>query len=486
MEKEAKLYPNCESYVWLRSCEEEIIHPINGEITGEIPNWLRGTLLRNGPGSLKVGSMRYKHLFDSAALIHRFSIQNGRVTYQCRFLRSNTYKKNQAAQRIVVTEFGTEAVPDPCHSIFDRIGAIFKPGDTITDNAMISLYPFGDEVYAFTEGPVIHRIDTKTLETMERRNLTESIAIVNHTSHPHVMPNGDVYNVGMSVVSGRIKHVIVKFPYHEKGDMFAHAHVVGSLKPRWILHPAYMHSFGISDNYFIIVEQPLTISLVQMTHIVLIRRDTGQELKRYRAETFFFLHVINCYEQGDKVLVDLCAYKDANILDAMYVHAIETMQTNPDYAECFRGRPKRFEMNLTDPNLTKIEPRCLADIGCETPRIDYDKCNGHSYRYFYAIGSEVDVEHTGVLIKVDTKTREMVTWWNHDCYPSEPIFVPSPDAKGEDDGVIISALVYGKDDRRIDLLVLDARDLTEIGRAKFTTPSPAPKCLHGWFLPDKC
>lgn len=35
-------------------------------------------------------------------------------------MESNTYKKNTAAQRIVVTEFGTKACPDPCKTIFHR------------------------------------------------------------------------------------------------------------------------------------------------------------------------------------------------------------------------------------------------------------------------------------------------------------------------------------------------------------------------------
>lgn len=50
----------------------------------------------------------------------RFNIAAGKVTYQCRFLKSDVYKKNWEAKRIVVTEFGTKAMPDPCHSIFDR------------------------------------------------------------------------------------------------------------------------------------------------------------------------------------------------------------------------------------------------------------------------------------------------------------------------------------------------------------------------------
>lgn len=30
------------------------------------------------------------------------------------------------------------------------------------------------------------------------------------------------------------------------------------------------------------------------------------------------------------------------------------------------------------------------------------------------------------LIKVDTKTGEMKTWCEKNCYPSEPVFVPAP------------------------------------------------------------
>jgi len=51
---------------------------------------------------------------------YRFAINGGRVTYQSRFLKTQTYKRNMAAQRIVVTEFGTRSVPDPCQTIFQR------------------------------------------------------------------------------------------------------------------------------------------------------------------------------------------------------------------------------------------------------------------------------------------------------------------------------------------------------------------------------
>lgn len=71
MNENKYLYPNCDVSVWLRSCEEEITKPIIGRICGVIPQWLNGYLLRNGPGSMKVGDQEFEHLFDSAALLHK-------------------------------------------------------------------------------------------------------------------------------------------------------------------------------------------------------------------------------------------------------------------------------------------------------------------------------------------------------------------------------------------------------------------------------
>lgn len=45
---------------------------------------------------------------------------------------------------------------------------MFNPGEKLSDNSMISVYPFGDEYYTFTEAPVMHRIDAKSLETTGR------------------------------------------------------------------------------------------------------------------------------------------------------------------------------------------------------------------------------------------------------------------------------------------------------------------------------
>ncbi|XP_030562908.1 carotenoid isomerooxygenase [Drosophila novamexicana] len=569
-----RYYPNCSSDVWLRSCEREILEPLEGHASGHIPGWLNGSLLRNGPGSWQVGDMTFGHLFDCSALLHRFAIKNGRVTYQTRFVDTQTLQKNRAARRIVVTEFGTAAVPDPCHSIFDKFGAIFKP-DSGTDNSMISIYPFGDEYYTFAETPFMHRINPCTLATEGRICTTDFVGVINHTSHPHILPSGTVYNLGTSMTKSGPTYSIICFPNGR--HMFEDAHVVATLPCRWKLHPGYMHTFGLTEHYFVIVEQPLSVSLPEYlktqlsnqklaaclkwyaekpTLFHLIDRVTGKLVQSYESEAFFYLHIINAYEQDGHVVVDICSYRNPEMINCMYLEAIANMQTNPNYAQLFRGRPLRFVLplgaccssgkrrlvkslslaGLTPPtpaarlrhsasqyadisymatngkqegspgkqeedgciNLVSLEhsqaeayrvangiylrPEMLCDWGCETPRIYYERHMGKSYRYFYAISSDVDAQNPGTLIKVDVVSKTCATWCEPNIYPSEPIFVPAPQPQSEDDGVLLASMVAGGlNDRYVGLVVLCAKTMTELGRCEFHTNGPVPKCLHGWF-----
>lgn len=258
----------------------------------------------------------------------------------------------------------------------------------------------------------------------------------------------------------------------------------------------------------------------KQTYIYLLSRRTGRLVETYTAEAFFYLHVINSYEEDNHVVLDICCYKDPSMLNCMYIETMKKMQQNPDYARLFRGRPLRFvfplprktlndmrteqfaklkrsqsenssirhltrtmcDMNKSCWNLTSLDeclapklepqfqkdkrlssqvdhvedlcqknlnklrhsqaqafklkdgtifcqPELLCRIGCETPRFNYDKYLGEKYRYFYAISSDVDCHNPGTVIKVDTVTKTCITWCEDNCYPSEPIFVPSPQSK---------------------------------------------------------
>lgn len=149
--------------------------------------------------------------------------------------------------------------------------------------------------------------------------------------------------------------------------MFENASIIAEIPARWQMNPSYMHSFATTANYFIIIEQPLSISMVESLKSKYLRRPlasifkwfqnectvfhvicrrTGQQKFTFKAAPFFYLHTINAHERGDYVVIDICCYRDPSVLDCMYVEAMENMQTIKNYSKMFRSRPLRFVLPI--------------------------------------------------------------------------------------------------------------------------------------------
>ncbi|CAL8248727.1 unnamed protein product [Merluccius merluccius] len=77
------------------------------------------------------------------------------------------------------------------------------------------------------------------------------------------------------------------------------------------------------------------------------------------------------------------------------------------------------------------------------------------------------------------KTRPGEVWRHPGLFPSEPVFVPAPNAAEEDDGVVMSVIITPEEDKSTFLLVLDAKTFTELGRAE--VPVNIPYGTHGVF-----
>lgn len=221
--------------------------------SGSVPIWLKGSFLRNGPGIRKIGEDEYNHFFDGLALLQSFKIQGGKVTYQNRFLKSDSYIKNHKFERIIVSEFGTKGHPDPCKSLYRKFMDTVFLENTFTDNDNVTFCPIGDSLYAVTDSPFIRRIDPHTLETHERVDLRKYTSVNTSTSHAHTDKNG-TYNIGSNVGS----YNIVKFPVD---DGLNQATILTQIPTESRFSPSYYHSFGMTDRYFIFIEQPLVISI---------------------------------------------------------------------------------------------------------------------------------------------------------------------------------------------------------------------------------
>lgn len=58
-------------------------------------------------------------------------------------------------------------------------------------------------------------------------------------------------------------------------------------------------------------------------------------------------------------------------------------------------------------------------------------------------------------MKLNVQTKEARVWQEEDCYPSEPLFVPTPGATEEDDGRTASSLTLNREMQAHELLKLN-------------------------------
>ena len=85
-------------------------------------------------------------------------------------------------------------------------------------------------------------------------------------------------------------------------------------------------------------------------------------------------------------------------------------------------------------------------------------------------------------MKVNVETGETLEWYEEDHYATEPNFLPRPGATEEDDGILLSTVLGGGDIQTSYLLVLDAKTMKPLARAK--SPHFLPYMSHGFAEPD--
>lgn len=136
----------------------------------------------------------------------------------------------------------------------------------------------------------MHEIDSTTIETHSRFNVTEHLPVFSNCAHPIILPDGTILNVGLSAGFMGMNYVIFEFPGEKKnpniyiyiycnnlgfskknteGNLMHQCRTLAKIPCRWPINPSYMHAFAVTDNYIIIIEQPLCISLVKMAHLTI-------------------------------------------------------------------------------------------------------------------------------------------------------------------------------------------------------------------------
>jgi beta,beta-carotene 9',10'-dioxygenase len=85
------------------------------------------------------------------------------------------------------------------------------------------------------------------------------------------------------------------------------------------------------------------------------------------------------------------------------------------------------------------------------------------------------------LVKLDLENNAISSWYEKGCYPGEPVFVATPEAANEDDGVILSVVLDAKKARSF-LLILDASSFRDLARAEVSHHIPFG--FHGNYFAE--
>jgi beta,beta-carotene 9',10'-dioxygenase len=441
-------------------------------VTGEVPAWLTGALVRVTPALLEVGGRRLAHWFDGIAMLNRFGFADGKVSYGSRFLESRVYQDAKEGE----WRHGGFAT-DPCRSLFKRVQHIFSP--SATDNPNVNLARIGERYIAMTETPMPVEFDPETLDTIGHLDYADELKAHVTTAHPHHDRERDELVNYVARFSRVSEYVLYGMP-------------AGSTKRRVIARmpvkePAYMHAFGMSERHLILAEYPFRANPLKMAfggkpfienytwrpdepaRFQVFDRASGDLRGTYETDAFFCFHHVNAFERGGELVIDLCAYEDPSIIDALSLD-----ETGPkgmlDSVEL-----RRYRLDLAGGRVSS-EP-LTDDASLELPRIDYARRNTRDYAYVYFAGS--DGHWLDRLVKVNVRDGSRSEWRADGCYPGEPVFVREPGNDDEDGGVVLSVVLDANAGRSF-LLVMDAGSFEELARAE--APHHIPFGFHGQYF----
>ncbi|KAH6835816.1 carotenoid cleavage dioxygenase 8 [Perilla frutescens var. hirtella] len=460
-------------------------------VQGEIPLWLNGTYLRNGPGLWHIGDYNFRHLFDGYATIVGLHFEKGGLVMGHRQIESEAYKASKKNKRLCYREFSEVPKTDSFLAYVGDLAKLFS-GASLTDNANTGVVRLGDgRVVCLTEtikGSIV--IDPKTLDTLGKFEYTDNLGGLIHSAHPIVTDTEFLSLIPDLINPG---YLVVRM---EPGSN--ERKVMGRVSCRGGPSPGWVHSFPVTEHYVVVPEMPLRYcaqNLLKAEPTPLFKfewhpqskafmhvmcKASGKIVASVEVPVYITFHFINAYEEKDEegrviaIIADCCEHNaDTTILQKLTLQnlcAFSGQDVLPDAMIPMDGSPYGSLEAALDPNehgkgmdMCSINPSFL----------------GKKYRYAYACGAQRPCNFPNTITKIDLVDKKAKNWFQEGSIPSEPFFVARPGATEEDDGVVISMISEKNGDGYA--LLLDGTTFEEIARAKF--PYGLPYGLHGCWVP---
>ena len=446
-------------------------------VTGEIPADLVGAYFRNGPNP-RFKPLNRHHPFDGDGMVHGVYFKDGNVSYCNRYVQTAA-SRGELAEGISVSP----GVMGP----FDY--SVSRYGIKDTSNTDVLWYA-GDLVTLWYNAGDPCRLDGRTLDTRSQFQL-QGRPTSRMSAHSKVDWNtgellffdyGDeppYLTYGVADASGKLLHeVAIDLP-----------------------GPRLPHDIGFTSRYAIVHDLPLFHDMnvlrkhnyrvltfhrdIPTRFGILPRRGKSSDVRWFECQPCYILHVTNCWEEGDWVVMDGCRslnpMPDVQAGEGELASMLAYMR--------LEANAYRWRFNLATGEVREGD---IDDLNTE-----FNKSNPifHGVKSKYAYHQRIPLLHEGGhtlrftgLVKYNNDTGVSAQWdYGHGVFGSEAVFAPKPGADRdslEDDGYVIT-LVTNSNDWTSQCLVFDATDIPQGPVASVELPQRVPFGFHATWAPGE-
>lgn len=450
---------------WLTGLFQPVADELDVEglpVTGELPAGLRGDFLRNGPNAAFPPLGRY-HLFDGDGMVHGVRIEDGRVSYRNRWIRSAGLAVERRAGRALYGGLVDFRLPDP---------EVIAEGGILKNTANTNVVQHAGRIFALLEAakPTEINRDLETLGEFDYHGALEGPM----TAHPKVDPvTGEMVFFGYSPIPPYLR-------VHSVGPDGTLGWSVEVDLPR----PVMLHDFVVTERRVVLFDLPAVFDVAaamggggsivawQPEHGarigVLDRGAPGDSVRWVETDPFYVFHFLNGWDDGDRVVVEGCRAPEINI-------GFDDVASDAEPATLHR-----WTVDVAAGTVTEEQ---VDDRPGDFPRLD-DRRAGRPARYGYTTPFR-EPDRPGLdfggVVKYDLPagTSEVLRWGPGES-GGEAVFAPDPDRSDEDAGWLLT-FVVDRATRDTDLVVADAAALEEVARIRM--PRRVPLGFHAAWLP---
>lgn len=439
-------------------------------VTGELPADLFGAYFRNGPNPLHESPHRY-HPFDGDGMLHGVYFNNGTAAYRNRYIETAAL----AGQRV-----SGECVSPGVMGPFDYDVSEFGIKDT--SNTDVFAYN-GHLMSLWYNAGHPYRVDPLTLATKEHFALDgrDSLRLSAHSKVDWSTGELLFFDYGDEAP-------YMTFGVADAGGRRVHEVAIDLPGPR------LPHDIGFTTNYAVLHDLPffhdmevlrrhkfrvLTFHRDIPTRFGIIpRRGVASDIRWFECEPCYILHVSNCWEEGDWVIMD--GSRSTNPMPDVQPGEGE-LASMLAYMR-LEANNYRWRFNL---KTGEVREGDIDDLNTE-----FNKTNPlfHGVKSQYAYHQRIPLYHEGGhtlrftgLVKYNNETGQRTQWdYGAGVYGSEAVFAPKVGAdrsSAEDDGYVVT-LATDSNDWSSACLVFDATDIEQGPIARVHLPQRVPAGFH--------